>query len=201
MTYGIGKFYDATKRASMFIGGLSALTAINAATFSTGTLDATCTPIIGLWNPTTSGVNAVIQRATLGITITAATNTGPGPFVWAFGLAQTLTNGSAVVPKNALTLSASNPAAPKCLDYSGLALTGLSGTLTKLFGSGLGGGSAQNFSFVGTAVGDQTIATPAVELFDGSLIIPPGGVLGLFGTTQAVAHSAVSGLFWTEQLA
>jgi hypothetical protein len=44
----------------------------------------------------------------------------------------------------------------------------------------------------------QTQALGAQELFDGSVIVPPGGVIALLATTTPAAHSAVSALVWEE---
>jgi hypothetical protein len=65
------------------ISGGIGLTAINNATYTTGTLTASCTPILGVYNPSTSLVNLVILQAILDLAMTAATNTGGAPFVWA----------------------------------------------------------------------------------------------------------------------
>ena len=51
--------------------------------------------------------------------------------------------------------------------------------------------------------GSQTVTVaPAsgnwVENFDGSLIVPPGAVLGLFSNTTPVAVSAAGTLLWAE---
>jgi hypothetical protein len=81
---------------------------------------------------------------------------------------------------------------------SGVALTGLSGTIATAFGSALGGGSYSNAALLGTAAGFQTILNGFVENFDGSLIVPPGGVIALMATTTPVAHSATSALVWEE---
>src|ERR1051326_7041594 len=58
------RFQEAALRGFLFSAGMT-LTAINNATFTTGTLGATCTPIIGIWNPMNSGKNAVILQARL----------------------------------------------------------------------------------------------------------------------------------------
>src|SRR5712691_5749074 len=73
-----GRFYEQNYRTGLYSGGMT-LTSISNVTFTTGTLGATCTPVIGLWNPSTSPVNLIILQAMLGVTITAATKTGGGP--------------------------------------------------------------------------------------------------------------------------
>ena len=46
--------------------------------------------------------------------------------------------------------------------------------------------------------GQATVNVSSVENFDGSLIVPPGGVLALLGHTTPVAHSAAAEILWEE---
>lgn len=188
------RFYEANYRGALYGGGISTLTTIAAATFTTATLGATCTPIIGLYNPFGNLVNAVIQQAMLSMTMTALAVTGGGPYVWATAIGQSaISTGN--TPFNRKTLFTSGSL---CKDMSGVALTGLVGNLALRVGSALGGGSASNASFTATAVAMQTQLAGFVENIDGSIIVPPGGVLALLATTTPVAHSVVSGLNWAE---
>src|SRR6266404_9272862 len=183
-----GRFYEQAYRNALFMGGMTALTSINNATFTTGTLGATETPIVGVWNPGTSTVNLVILQAVLGMTITALINTGGGPYVWAVSTGNNaLTLGNA--PVNRKTLAASGSQAKV---FGGAALTGLTNNMVVAIGSSLGGGRFSNINGPDTAVGWSTLMQGSVENFDGSLIVPPGAVLALLATTTPVAHSAVS---------
>ena len=190
-----GRYYEQNYRGNMYTGGVIALTAINNATYTLATTGATATPLVGLYNPSTSNVNCVILLATLGITITAATSTGGGPYVWVFSLGNSaVSTGSA--PINCKTLLASGSQAKV---FGAAALTGMTGTLAALRGSGLAGGSAGGYSQVDTAVGfSPALGGTALEDIGGSIIVPPGGVLSLTATTTPAAHSAVSGLVWEE---
>jgi hypothetical protein len=189
-----GRFYEQTYRTNVFTGGMTALTSIANATFTTATTGVTATPIVGLWNPANSPVNCVILQANLAMTITALAATGGGPYVWMYSIGNAaISTGN--VPVNRKSLLAAGSQAKV---FGGAALTGMTGTLAGLFGSALGGGSASNQSFTATAASMQTSLAGFVENFDGSLIVPPGGVIGLFATTTPVAHSAVSGLLWEE---
>jgi hypothetical protein len=188
-----GRYYEQAVRGNLFRGGMT-LTSISNVIWSTQ-LDATTKPITGIWNPTTSGVNAVILKATLGVAVTNATSLGGGPYVWATSTA------NAAISTGTTPLSMSNLVATgsRCKDMSGIALTGMTGAITVKFGSALNGGSGQNYSFVGTAAGPVTFAAGInEENLDGSIIVPPGGVLALLATTTPVAHSAVSGILWEE---
>lgn len=188
-----GRWYEQNYRGRVFSGGM-ALTDISNATFTTGTLGATETPIAGVWNPANSPVNLVILRATLGVTITALQATGGGPYVWATSTGNgAISTGNA--PMNRRTLLKAGSYAK---DMCGVALTGLTNNLIVCCASALGGGSASKAAFLATQVAMQTIQIASVEDLEGALIVPPGGVLALLATTTPVAHSAVSALIWEE---
>jgi hypothetical protein len=190
-----GRFYEQTKRGNVFSDGMG-LTAINNATYTTATLGATVTPIVGLYNPLNSGVDCVILEASLALVMTALAATGPGGFAWAVSTGQAaITTGNEPLNRYALTLGGA-----KARGLVNVAPTGLAGNLAVRFGSALMGGSAESVAFTATAVAMQTQALGAKELFDGSVIVPPGGVIALLATTTPVAHSAVSALVWEEVL-
>lgn len=187
-----GRFFDAAMREALFSDGMTA-TSLAAATFTTGTPGNTGTPIAGVYNPLNSGVILNILQATLCITITNATNTGCGAFAWMASAGNyAITTGN--TPFNRKFGSGGSRAKGMC----GVALTGLTNNMAVKFGSALGGGSIANFSFVGTAAGQVTPQYTAVENFDGSILVPEGCVLGLYCTTQPVAHSATSSILWEE---
>jgi hypothetical protein len=188
-----GRFYEQASRGVLFSGGIG-LTAINNATYTTGTLGATCTPVLGVYNPGASVVNLVILQASLALTMTALQATGPAPFVWATSVGNTaISTGNQ--PLNRRTLLTGGSAG---LDMSNVALTGLTTNLLVRHGSSLGGGSATDAAFLATAVAMQTQQLPTVENIDGGVIVPPGGVLALLATTTPVAHSAVASILWEE---
>lgn len=189
-----GRFQEAALRGNLYSGGMT-LTPIANATFSTGTLGATATPIIGLYNPLGSNKNALIQQAKLQLIITALQVTGQGALMWCYSIGNGgLTLGN--TPLNRLTLT---KAGSVCKDMSGIALTGLTNNLTVMEAAALNGGPASNVSTLQTAAGLQPVSGPAVENFDGNWVVPPGGVLALLCTTNPpVAISAASGLLWEE---
>lgn len=187
------RLYQLNALGALYSGGM-ALTSISNATFAVSGIAVTTTPVIGVWNPPNSAVNLEIIQASLGITVTAATSTGAAPFVWCTSIGNgVISTGN--VPLNRKTLLNAGSLAK---DMTGVALTGITTNIATKFGSSLGGGSLANFSFVGTAVGQVTPYFATFENFDGSLIVPPGGVLALLTTATAVAHSAVSSILWAE---
>lgn len=188
-----GRFYEQTYRSTVFSDGMG-LTSISNATFTVGGIGVTTTPVLGLWNPATSAVNCALIEATLGLVMTAVAATGPGGFVWAMSVGNTaISTGS--VPLNRKTLALSGAQAK---GMTGQALTGRTNDVVVRFGSALGGGSAENVAFTATAVAMQTQQISSKELFDGTLIVPPGGLLALLATTTPAAHSAVGALVWEE---
>jgi hypothetical protein len=197
-----GRFFEQTYRGNMYSTGMQ-LTSISNATFTTadalsGTLAtaATATPVVGIWNPMTSTINAAVLQATLGVVTTALTATGCGGFVWAvFTGNSAITVASQATPVNRRTLA---PNGSQVKGLSGLALTGLVATGNFLAASSLGGGSVYNVSELATAAGFHTQQVSYTENIDGSIIVPPGGILGLFCSTTPVAQSAVSSITWEE---
>lgn len=192
-----GRFYEQNFRGNIFSGGMT-LTAINNATFTSATTGATATPVAGVWNPAGSSVNLEILQAVLSVTLTALQATGAGPFVWAASAGnpatvQQITTGLKPFSRKTLQQSGS-----QALNVSGVALTGLTNALAILGGSALSGGAQYNASLLGTAVGFMPAAAGLTENLDGSIIVPPGGVLVLLATTTPVAHSAASLLVWQE---
>jgi hypothetical protein len=199
-TYGARQYQSHSRRQNITAGGFvfSAgldLTAINTSHFTTGDLTATCTPILGVWNPNSNTKSLYIIRATLALTLTALNVTGPGPFVWAMSTGNTSGSPAGSAAFNRLTLAASGSNAK---NVCGTALTNLTTNLTTRFGSSLGGGSLSNQAFTATAVAMQTPLVAFNEEFDGDLVIPPGGVLALLGTTTPAGHSAAGSILWEE---
>ena len=197
-----GRFYEQTYRGNVYSAGLVTLTSIANATFTiadgaSGTLATavTSTPVVGIWNPASSTINAVILQANLNIAITALTATGAGGFEWIVYAGNTSISTATNTAVNRKLLAVSGA---QCRNVSGLALTGLTNTGVALGASILNGGPIYNVSEVATAAGFHTLATSSVENIDGSIILPPGGILALYATTTPVALSAISGLLWEE---
>jgi hypothetical protein len=186
-------FLEANYRGTIFSDGMG-LTAINAATYTSATLGATCTPIAGVWNPANSPVNLVILQAILGVTMTALQATGGAPFVWASSIGNAaLTLGNAPLSRKTGAQQGS-----QAKGLANVALTGLTNSLVVRGASALGGGSALALAFLQTAVGVLPQEAANLDNIDGAIIVPPGGVLALLATTTPVAHSAASSLVWEE---
>lgn len=190
-----GRFYEQVYRGNVYSIGCS-VTALSANTI---TLSATSTPILGLWNPSTSSVNLVLLQCML--TVAANTLTAPVPpgvFVWASSVANTvISTGSA--PFNRKTLASAGSQAKAF--PGGVALTGLTNNVVIFEGAdlpNLSGLTNAGTITAQTTTSNATAGAFGVQNFDGSLIVPPGGVLSLLNTTSTTTYSVSGRLLWEE---
>jgi hypothetical protein len=185
---------EAAIAGNLYSGGMT-ITSIANATFSTGTLGATATPIIGLWNPLTSGKLAVVLQAKLQAILTALQETGAGAYMWCTSTG----NGAISTGNTPFNLSSFVASGSVMKDMTGVALTGLTNNLVVRIAAGLQGGANSNLSTLQTAAGLAPAPTAYVDNIDGSFIVPQGGVLALLCTTNPpVAVSAASAIIWEE---
>lgn len=188
-----GRWYEPNYRGTVYSAGMG-FTSISNATYTVATLTASATPIVGVWNPSTSLYNLVILYATLGVGVTALQATGTGPFVWCMSTGNgAISTGAQPLNRKTLALAGST-----ARDMTNVALTGLTNNLVQRFASSLGGGSNVQAAFLQTQAGAVTPQVSSVEQIEGSIIVPPGGVLALLAAATGVAHSASSGLVWEE---
>lgn len=185
-----GRYYEQVARGNVFSIG-SSITALSANTIG---LTASGTPIVGVWNPSTSAVNLVMLQAALTCVANNLTSgAGPGVFAWAASIGNTaISTGSN--PVNRKTLASSGSAAKGF--PGGVALTGLTNNLAIFEGADLPSPSGLTYTTIGS-----TALMPGfsgVQNFDGSLIVPPGGVLALVNTTSTTVFSVASRLMWEE---
>jgi hypothetical protein len=188
-----GRFQEAALRGNLFSAGMT-ITSISNVTFTTATLGATSTPIIGVWNPLNSGKNLVILQARLQLITTALTTpTGPGGLMWCTSVNQGAIS-TGITPLNRASLASSGSIAK---GFAGTALTGLSGNMVVQEASGF-----STFPINATAAETAASYMPAspggIDHIDGAFIIPPGGVLALLSTTTGVVISAASSILWEE---
>jgi hypothetical protein len=190
-----GRFYEQVSRGNIFSIGCN-VTALSANTI---TLTATSTPIMGIWNPPTSGVNVVMLQ--LALSLAANTLTAPippGPFVLASSLGNNaITLGSA--PFNRKTLANTGSAAKAF--PGGVALTGLTNNVV-IFESlelpNLSGLTDAGTVGASTTTSNATAGAFGLVNFDGGLFIPPGGVLSLLNVTSTTTYSVAGRLMWEE---
>ena len=181
-----GKWYESVYRGNMYSVGMT-VTALSAGTI---TLTAATTPIIGIWNPSTSTVNCILAKAKLQIATASTSAVVPGGWMWASSTGNTaITTG--LTPLNRKTLAQAGSQA-KGFNIS-TALTGLTNNLVLQFAAG--------FGTLVTAQGST--ATPifsgdCIEEFDGSVIVAPGACFCLLNTNSTTTISVASMLLWEE---
>lgn len=186
------RFQDPALKGNLYSAGMT-VTSISNVTFTTGTLGATATPIIGLWNPFGSNKNLVIIQARLQVVVTTlGARTGPGAFVWCTGVNQAAIS-TGITPLNRYSLQTSGAVGK---GFANTALTGLSANLTVQEASGLQGGP---MPVSGTDVlGVVPYHAPSVDNIDGAIVLVPGSILALLCTTTPVGISAASSILWEE---
>lgn len=186
-----GRYYEQVYRGNVYSYGHTSLTALSANTI---TLTATTTPILGVYNPTSSTANLVILQAALTLVANNLTSgAGPGVLVWASSVGNGgVSTGNS--PINRKTLAA---AGSQAKGFAGAtALTGLTSNLVIFEGAELPAPSGLTYTTLAS-----TALLPSysgVQSFDGSLIVPPGGVLALLNTTSSTVFSAAGRLLWEE---
>lgn len=190
-----GRFYEQVVRGNVYSIG-SGTTALSATTI---TLTATSTPILGIYNPTTSGVNVVMLQ--LALSVAANTLTAPvppGAFLLAGSVGNTaVSTGS--TPFNRKTMASSGSAVKGF--PGGVALTGLTNNVVVFDGlelPNLSGLTNAGTITAQTSTSNATAGAYGVVNFDGNLIVPPGGVLSLVNTTSTTTYSVAGRLLWEE---
>lgn len=188
-----GRFYEQNYRGNVY----SANCGVTALSATTITLTNTSTPILGVWNPSTSTVNAVLLFANI-MTVfnTWTTPTGPGALLWATSTGNTaISTGSSPLNRKSLASAGS-----QCKAFNGgTALTGLTNNLTiqgALNAPGIQGVGAYGTPSAPTAVQFTTLT--GQHFFEGAVIIPPGGVFSIVNQISTTTSSAAGDLVWEE---
>jgi len=186
-----GRFYEQVYRGNVYGIGCG-LTALSAATIL---LTASAQPIVGVWNPANSPVNLVILQAALRAALNNVTSVAPGDFIWAASIGNAaLTAGLA--PVNRKNMSSVGSQAKAFVLSTASLLTGLANNLALVDVADFNTASALLTTTVAAAT--PTPSVNGVHNFDGSFIVPPGGVLALLNTISSTTHSVAGRLMWEE---
>lgn len=194
-----GRFYEANYRGTLFSVGNS-VAALTANSYIGATLDATIKPVLAVWNPTASTVNVVLaQAAIMSVWNTWTTPTGCGLFVAATSTGNAaITTG--VAPLNRKTLTAVGSQAKGFPGGTTLiALTGLTSNLVlqeAIEIPAIVGTGAYGTPSAPTAVQYNTMG--GVVNFDGTIIVPPGGVYAILAQISTTTTSVTGRLVWEE---
>lgn len=174
-------YYESTYRGSVFTCSTAAAGITLAATSLSPLAAGTGTPIVGLYNPLSSGKNLVINKVNVGaITSSAAT----GNIVWNYAINQTITaaaNGT--ITNNFL----GGAAASVVKAYVNTATTG--STIGIMFRP------AFQLQFV-TAAGEM-VGSAEVNI-DGDIIVPPGAYLALANGVSSTTTVLSASITWEE---
>lgn len=166
-----GRYYETAKRFGLFYSYSPVATVTSANSTATGHI---------IWNPANSGVNMVLQKVSLIISVTSATMTG-----LTLGL-----NAQAAAPTGLTAIGTSGAtflggASSQAKAYSAATLAS-----TPLIFAGL----MHNTAAINTTGVDQMV----IDL-EGSFIVAPGNVVSLSALGAASAASAVtSTILWEE---
>jgi hypothetical protein len=185
------RFYQLNYRTQLFSIGCQ-LTPLSAATIL---LTASAQPIVGVWNPTTSPVNLAILQAMLVDEINNVTSVAMGAFVWASSVGNSaLTAG--LVPFNRKSLTSAGSQAKAFSLSTASLLTGLTNNLVVFDAAEFN--TASGLLTTTVAASTPTPSVSGVQNIDGSILVPPGGVLALLNTISSVTHSVAARLLWAE---
>jgi hypothetical protein len=185
-----GRFYEQAYRGNLFSIGLN-VTALSANTI---TLTSSTTPIYAVWNPPVSSINVVPLQAMLQCFPNSLTSgAGPGAFVWASSIGNSALSAT-VAPFNRKSLN--NVGSQARALTAANALTGLTNNLVVFDGADFSSPTGLTYTTLGST---QTLVTyGGIQNFDGSLIVPPGGILALLNTTSSTVFSVAGRLMWEE---
>lgn len=172
-------YYALTKLGFTFSGGT---TAANATGFTGG---AAGTPLIGIYNPQTSGKDLVLLEAVVGIRTTGTAAVTVDFNHWGVAQGTTAVTGTSSAPRNLYTLQAAGSAAILMLNTANTASLA-SNLLRPSVSVGL---------TAATAVTNVQLLRDEIK---GEIIIPPGGYYAFGASTTTTAASIDVAVIWAE---
>lgn len=174
-----GRYYETTYRGNTFLLSVSTAAAVTAYTGG-----AAGTPMLCVFNPSGSGKNAVILKASVG-NVVAASAAGTVAFGLYFGTTAAITQATTTTP---WAMNTQLQSGSVMTGFRNVALT--SGT------------AASNVIPVAsyywaTAAGAALVTGGPIDL-EGSLIIPPGSYVALGGSSALTSATWIGSLSWEE---
>lgn len=178
-----GRYFDSNSRGNVFcvataIAGVT-LAAANASPLAAGTGQ----PVVGLFNPTSSGKNAVV----LAILVEHVSGTpAAGAWSWNVGAAPQPVTQAGTAPTSLLTGKTTGSAMVGLVNQATTGSTAAAHVLAVPFGVFAG-------AIAATSVGLMEQYEPA-----GLLIVPPGAYAGLAVPGAGTSHVVAASLVWEE---
>lgn len=174
-----GRYYETNYRGNLFSLSVSTAASVTAYTGGAGG-----TPMIGLFNPTGSGKNLVILKASFA-NVVAASAAGTVTFGLYFGTTATITQATTTTP---WSMSTQLQAGSVATGFRNVALTS---------GSAASNVIALGSYYWATAAGAAVVSGGPVDL-EGSVIIPPGSYVALGGSAALTSATWIGSLQWEE---
>jgi len=177
---GHGRYQEAVRQGSVWslstaAGGVT-VAAANVFSASAGS------PIVGIFNPSGSGKNCVILRAS---TQMASGTAGAGGWVWGY-----------LAANAGITAGGGNGAI-----NNGTLITGGSTAKTFTGSAWTGGGAGLLLRFIGgptTGAGAANANLTVNEETAGDIIVPPGGAVGIFAAAAGTSPIVMASMTWEE---
>jgi hypothetical protein len=184
-----GRYEEAAYRGSVYSAATAGGGVALAATHLFSTAIATFTPILAVYNPLTNNKNFSVLAAWAGLHSGTATQATTGGLLFVVNSGQSITNAQSATPVSHNTFKASGSSA---IGISNAALAGAVGNVIVLR-------PLQALIQSGT-VTSQTmgLAVLPMEFVEGSIIIPPGGYLGIATGVSIATGNVVAGVTFEE---
>lgn len=185
------RFYEQNLRGKVFTFGISETAFVAANAIATG-VDATAIPVIGLWNPSFNPVNLVILQANVVIGQIQNTAVALGGLMWMYSAGNSLISTGSIpfLLRNFQSTGVSNA---KAFAMSTL-LTGLTNNLAVLRAAAI----TPILNAAGEATAKHRFQGSCCDAADGSLFVPPGGVLAIMNQVSTTTLSASVSIIWEE---
>lgn len=185
-----GNYYEANFRGLKFCASDGGAGIVLAAVNLFSTAIASFQPIFALYNPLANQVNLVLQHIWCGVTGNPASSGVTGGFFLVGGSGQIITNPASVTPVNLKTLKAAGSVAIPILNA---VLAGAVGNPLMLRPI-----ASTNIPVAQPVSPNSLIGAVLVEEVAGSVIIPPGGYVGIANGISNTTATVVAGADWDE---
>jgi hypothetical protein len=187
-----GRYEEAAYRNAVYSISTGGAGQAQAAANLFSTAIATFQPIVGVYNPSNSPVRLSVLKAWVGISAYPASATITGAFMWVVSSGQNSITQAGTVPVSNSTFKQQGSQAVGLVNQ---ALTGATGSLLVLRPMAA---TLPNAAQISTLAGDTPGFSIYEEQTEGSIIVPPAGVLGIANGITGTTSTFVAGMMWEE---